>query len=411
MRKRNILIVLGLALCMLTGCQDQTEYKEPAVEEEPVVPLTMTEKERPARLEGLVREQTFDVTLDGWGEVTFATFIPKGFEQDERDVVFKLLKNGQPFYDFPAWKSSDENRTFSQVAAVAFRDYNDDGREDVIVLSEYLLENGETENDVKIFNQQEGRKDFEIDERVTAFLMENGYSDSITTVMAAKADYEAYIYSLLRGEIVGAEAQLQIMAERAGAWLDPSMVLSKEPYRMAVADLDNNGRLELIVSRMGGSGVYTTSHCYEINETLDGLTECSLNLEEGQSEPDILSAATDVYRSEEGEFYYIFHDYSRVDEKYYDTIVALSLSEGMITTKPLAVQSEDYESEEKLLYHDMEGNLLKEKEYLRIADEVFEDCIRAEAYFGWQDLRGLENPETEVLLKLLQTSWAGFDRR
>ena len=39
-----------------------------------------------------------------------------------------------------------------------------------------------------------------------------------------------------------------------------------EMYQFAIADLDHDGRLELIVSNCGGTGIYTYSRFYRVEE-------------------------------------------------------------------------------------------------------------------------------------------------
>lgn len=67
-----------------------------------------------------IEDQTFDVTLDGWGEVTFAAFLPKENEAGDGDVYFKLLKDGKALFDLPGM--TEDNRRpslkFVKVTAV-----------------------------------------------------------------------------------------------------------------------------------------------------------------------------------------------------------------------------------------------------------------------------------------------------
>lgn len=50
-----------------------------------------------------IDEQTFKVVLDGWGEVSFASFAPSDTQSGEGDVEFKLLKEGAVVYELPGY--------------------------------------------------------------------------------------------------------------------------------------------------------------------------------------------------------------------------------------------------------------------------------------------------------------------
>ena len=74
--------------------------------------------------------------------------------------------------------------------------------------------------------------------------------------------------------------QLTIIAENKDMWIT-ELEYADEVYRYAISDLDHNGRYEVIVSNMGGTGLYTYSRFFEVNETYDGLVECTTDFMEG----------------------------------------------------------------------------------------------------------------------------------
>lgn len=82
-------------------------------------------------IEGVIAEQSFEVELDDWGTVMFASIAPADGIGGAR---FVLAKDGAVVYTFPESRTSDE---FVEVSAVSFLDYNEDGRKDVIVLTRY----------------------------------------------------------------------------------------------------------------------------------------------------------------------------------------------------------------------------------------------------------------------------------
>ena len=66
-------------------------------------------------------------------------FAKKENEAGDGDVYFKLLKDGKALFDLPGM--TEDNRRpslkFVKVAAVSFKDYNGDGKKDIIIINEY----------------------------------------------------------------------------------------------------------------------------------------------------------------------------------------------------------------------------------------------------------------------------------
>lgn len=132
---------------------------------------------------GLIPDQSFLVTLDGWGEVTFASFEPEYYmEMNSKgqarygDVRFMLLKDDKVIYKLPG--CNEENtmygQQFGQVLAVAFRDYNGDGRMDILTILEYAGVQGpdidEPFRSARLYTQEEGGDDFVIDRLPSEYL-------------------------------------------------------------------------------------------------------------------------------------------------------------------------------------------------------------------------------------------------
>jgi hypothetical protein len=149
-------------------------------------------------LEGLIKEQSFDVKLDGWGEVTFASFMPEENDNMDGDVRFKLLKDNEEVYSFPGVGVSEDNCRFNQcfgaVVAVAFKDYNADGKKDIVIINEYAPQSGpnmdESYNEVRIYTQFRNEKEFSLDNYLSEFLIKNYYNDSIASVMEGIEEYQ-----------------------------------------------------------------------------------------------------------------------------------------------------------------------------------------------------------------------------
>lgn len=133
----------------MTDDFDESEYsnlqesyeEEIEIPEEEIVEIDTIEEVN----EYIIAEQTFDVCLEDWGDVTFATCkIPRSIFTD---ASFFLIKEEQVLYKFP--QRFKENRleftgAFDSVGAVAFRDINDDKKDDIIIISYYVSGAGPT---------------------------------------------------------------------------------------------------------------------------------------------------------------------------------------------------------------------------------------------------------------------------
>lgn len=205
-------------------------------------------------------------------------------------------------------------------------------------------------------------------------------------------------------------AQLEIIASESALWTeDIDYAIPFNQY--AVADLDANGRLEIITSYMGGSGVYTYSRFFEISEDYSNLTECSTDFIHGDSQPDIMydTEPIQVYFDAQGVIHYIFNDYvSMPAGKYYNAFIELSLQNGSVTNRILAYSYELYDpsSNGSVTYYNADGQPITEEEYLSAAENAFADAVkRAQVTFGWQDKAELKGLSDAELLQKLESSY------
>ncbi len=92
--------------------------------------------------EYMIPEQSFDITLNDWGEVRFVTCEPDPSKKELLgDVTFYLLKEDEILYRFPyilEGKISSGYGLFWDVKFVIFMDTNDDGKEDIVIGPEYI---------------------------------------------------------------------------------------------------------------------------------------------------------------------------------------------------------------------------------------------------------------------------------
>lgn len=364
-----------------------------------------------------IPDQSFDVTLDGWGPVTFASFMPKEYDSGDGDVNFGLLKNGEVVYLFPGISEDNRrfNQQFEQIAAVAFKDFYGDGGTDIIVIIEYApLSGSDTDrgyHEARVYTQKAGSKEFVIDHQLDEFLMKNHKNDSVASVMEAREDYKVYLDTMDRAKSV--QEQIEIMASNKDLWFENPDYAS-EVYRFAVTDLDGNGRLEVISSILGGTGLYTYSRFFEINESFTGLEECGTNFLEGDSQPDIMADSAAVYYEKDADtYYYIFYDLMRNGAaELYEGTAAISLKNGEITDIPLALKSTIHsESGTKITYTDAAQKEISESEYLSAAEKRFGAYPEYTAFFGWMNMEELVSLDKKGIEAKLYESCSKFEIR
>ena len=73
----------------------------------------------------MIPEQSFDVTLDDWGDVTFVSCTPISWRVNEEPSFF-LVRDDQILYKFPCNNLKDYGGMFDSIVAFAFRYINDD---------------------------------------------------------------------------------------------------------------------------------------------------------------------------------------------------------------------------------------------------------------------------------------------
>ena len=199
--------------------------------------------------------------------------------------------------------------------------------------------------------------------------------------------------------------QLMIIAQKKDIW-DQEMDYANESYQYTIIDLDRNGRLEIIVSNMGGTGIYTYNRFYEINETYDDLVECETSFLEGESQPDLLLAEQlETYIDDKGRFFYaVVDDVKNGSAEQYQFICSLSLQSGKITTVPIASMSCIYRnSVPKETYNNGAGEAVTADEYAQAVEQYFAGYEHYTTSMGWQDMRELPEDVEGIREKLFQS--------
>ncbi len=219
----------------------------------------------------------------------------------------------------------------------------------------------------------------------------------------------------------GIENQICILADTISVWL-PAWTFfyeneSLKDVSLAVTDLDENGRLELFMSGIMGSGSCSYHFLWEVKETFDGIELCYGWGDSGaREEADIIWQTQPIcaYRESEGErLSYIFDDVSRDGlVEFYGGRQAISFHDGELSIVELALfwetlneEGEDFIS----VYVDAQGNEISKKDYEAVVDEWFEGYGRYQVYIGWTEgWPDWGRISAEERVSLLQESWEGF---
>lgn len=207
--------------------------------------------------------------------------------------------------------------------------------------------------------------------------------------------------------------QMQIISQQREDW---RLDFDGDIVCYAVTDLDQNGRLELISTTTQGTGMYTTTTVWEINETCDALVMCENTVEEGHSQAEISLSVTNGYY-DGTDYYYIFNDsLNNGMAESYTTITAVSLNDGKWTENPLAtyaiIATEDGTITET--YTNYEGAEITADEFVNIPDTYFELSEKITANINWftsEDTTNWEITEdwtADVIDSLIDASYGSF---
>lgn len=104
-----------------------------------------TEKETGGMEENrLIGEQTFEVTLEPLGKVTFASYRPDTQQNPLGDALFEIQEAGGKTTALEGIFENNirANEIFNKVEAVSFPDYNSDGFSDIIIICNYSPSSG-----------------------------------------------------------------------------------------------------------------------------------------------------------------------------------------------------------------------------------------------------------------------------
>lgn len=218
---------------------------------------------------------------------------------------------------------------------------------------------------------------------------------------------------------ISMEDQLKLIVRFSDLWLKKEH--KKKPYlTYAVTDLDRNGRWEIIASAdRQGSGRFSYTDYFQVNEAGDGLEKIRTGYKEGESEVDLVhDLETAYYDPEKKEYHYMTGDFSTAGAAagYVKTVEALTLSNGAIRTDCLGYENceRDRKGRETTTYYRMESGEEKKVEKMEfsrdlLGDGAYPGCGKMNTHIGWFQWEGnLQNVTEEYLLYNLRRSAEAF---
>ncbi len=381
-------------------------------------------------IEGIIEGQSFEIQLDDWGEVFFASLYPT---DESGRPAFVLVRDGEIVYTFPEPAGDAENE-FVEVGAVAFRDYNRDGKTDVLVLITYR-EGESTWNEPAIFLQENSDNMFYMDHPELAdyriegntqagpsfyrdtFLEEYLYARRLTDSIAGFADsWAAYVdYADSLSGVLSTERQIKLFAENRDIWAD-DIAYADDRYCFTIAGLTNDGRPTLIVANQGGTGNYTYSEFYKIDKNGE-MQKLETSFQEGESQPDLIEESMTVYSSwsKEGmKNHFIVYDALKDSpDTYLYQISSLNITDDFVLETPLASQQVIYEGEgstARITCEDCSGNALTEEEFENFPDTYYGNMglAKSTAVFQWMDVKSLAEMDDGEAADALWQVYEGF---
>lgn len=353
----------------------------------------------------LIEDQCFEVDLNMFGEVTFESYASEATVGVfyPPSVSFELKKDGEFIYQFPEFyieDSLDAIGTFESVKAVAFKDVNADGYDDVIAIISY--EEGDS---VRIYageydsfyymeelSAEINAKDKnlimkDVLDYIGLWKQEGLVSEEISPTEENGAEDE--VVALVGKEVA---AQLRIMADNFLQW---KVVNYPGTANYAVYDLDGDGRLELMTNVILGSGLFSENHFYQVNEGHTGLVELTQKPDDvGILEFEIAGSGYDnygkAYVDENGRILYATADYGRAgidfvgcSEGYY------YLENGIIYNEEIRSYTTDYSEDEDGVYSYYSagpGEAISEEEWKALYQEFQDGKQEIEYSMKWVSL-------------------------
>ena len=163
-----------------------------------------------------------------------------------------------------------------------------------------------------------------------------------------------------------------------------------EPLYYTVTDLDQNGRLELLVSMLDSSALAVTTEVWEVSADFNSMLLCQTGHESNYlfvdiAAKDMTETQAELYRMD-GRCYYVFSDNSYLDnlgnmvERF-----EVSLENGVITQQSLGRTLTQFTQDDEmtLTYFDSDGKEVSPEVYAQLEAERYAQAQPLTVTFFW----------------------------
>ena len=179
------------------------------------------------------------------------------------------------------------------------------------------------------------------------------------------------------------DAQISLIFSRLSEVQQDSSV---NKWYYTVTDLDHDGCLELVAASHHPEDRSTNLKVWEVNESRDSLTECSLRLEEEESFPDILTDNVDTYHDVEKDTwsYMVYDNIVLSDTEVYTLKCAVSMVDDTLGYDAYAVEHTEIKSGVRSVSHtDADGFPISPEQYNAAGANAFAAAERSNTSFEW----------------------------
>ncbi len=187
-----------------------------------------------------------------------------------------------------------------------------------------------------------------------------------------------------------------------------------EAFYFAVTDLDNDGILDVITSACLGSGLFTESDFFEVDEKGRGINSCNPAEISKNSEPDIIVDSTPCYVNEEtGERFFVYNDVARASaSEIIETTGWYTFRDNRLVHEPIA--SKTISGDTTTYKSSTDDEVITEEDFNKAVENYFQEgYTKCTATFGWTnfvDENGVQATDLseEEIIKVLTSSYDAF---
>ncbi|WP_026662360.1 hypothetical protein [Butyrivibrio proteoclasticus] len=341
----------------------------------------------------IIEDQSFDIQLNEWGNVRFVSCRPDKDKCPNADASFYLMNHEQVIYKMPSVYENDirDWGLFEDISFVAFKDINEDKKDEVIVGVQYITGAGAQgmipRTEVRIFEDKGGSFEYskDISEYITDLIPEDGTINDVYDKIKLYYSTFGKSTSLYDDSI---DSQIQVIVKNRDVWKityeDPSGPVTSPFSCYYITDYDHNGRLEITASECQGTGIYTSTSIYEVNSDFNGIEL----IDDNGDAPEVEYKKIKVFYNEANQTYmYIGTNHGKSGALWGGNIkCALCLENGVIHYDKIAAeeyQPKGEDSDELVFsYTDNTGATITKEQFETAEDELYKSYDQQEVSFG-----------------------------